>query len=173
MALEMAQQLLSIDREVAFLGMLDTFFPRALHGELPGWKMIFSAHFIRNLPFWLYYFLPLWIRHYCGMAKGWRQSRNQGNSNYGMREIIQWIRNYLPKKYPGRIILYQARAQGLFEVEQKKQWGKVCDSLRICIVPGNHLSILQKPNARFLAEKINLELDRVFTEGIPRRLPKT
>lgn len=162
MAFEMAQQLLNIHREVALLGMLDSFFPSVLHTGLYRRKRIFAAPFIRNLPFWLYYSVPFWIKHYWHIAGGRRQYKtNQPDLNYDIREIIRWLRNYSPRKYSSRMILYQARAQRLFEADQQKEWKKVCDSLATYIVPGHHLSILKEPHARFLAEKINLELEKL------------
>ena len=173
MAFEMAQQLLTMHRQVTLLGMLDTSFPRVLHAAQPSWKMILTAHFMRNLPLWLYYFLPFWIKYYWRIAKNWRQHEtNQSDLHYDIQRVIRWLRNYSPKKYPGRIILYQARAQGLLEVDQAKKWKSVCDSLNSYTVPGNHLSIVQKPNAKFLAEKINLELDRVCAEGFQNSLQR-
>ncbi|HWR57913.1 MAG TPA: amino acid adenylation domain-containing protein [Thermodesulfovibrionales bacterium] len=173
MAFEMAQQLLNIHREVALVGMLDTFFPSVLNAGFYRRKRIFAAPFIRNLPFWLYYSVPFWIKHYWHIAVSRRPSiTNQPAPDYNMRQIIQWLQNYSPGKYSGRIILYQARAQRLFEADQQREWRNVCDSVETYAVPGHHLSILKKTNAQFLAEKINLELDRVCTEGFQDSLQR-
>jgi thioesterase domain-containing protein/acyl carrier protein len=162
MAFEMAQQLLNIHREVSLLGMLDTYFPNVLDTGLYRRRKIFTASFIRNLPFWLYYSLPFWITHYWRIARSWKPSKtNQIYLNYNKRKVIRWLRNYSPRKYSGCIVLYQARAQALFEADQQKEWGNVCDSLDTYTVPGHHLSILKKPHAQFLAEKINLELKKL------------
>jgi amino acid adenylation domain-containing protein len=163
MAFEIARQLLTAHREVALLCMLDTFFPRALHPEVPVWEKILSSHFVGNLPFWLYYSFPFWMKSSRRIITNWVQHQtNQSDLRYDIqKKVIRWLRNYSPTKYPGRIMLYQARAHGLFEVDQKKKWESVCAVLDSCIVPGDHASILRKPYAEFLAEKINAELNKV------------
>ncbi len=72
--------------------------------------------------------------------------------------VREWLLNYQPEAYSGRVIFYKARAQGLLTTSPDKGWKNICGTLDIQVVPGNHVNMMQKPHVRVLAEKINTEL---------------
>ena len=155
MAFEMAQQLQRMDLKVPFLGLLDSVFPDTINEKTP----MFSVSFLRNFPYWAYYFVPFWIKRYRLLAND-RIRRNavEPRPNFDMRKAMRWTRNYLPERYPGRMVLFKAKAQGLFQVAPEKKWVDLCDSMTLYTVPGNHVSIMKEPHVSFVADKINMEL---------------
>jgi len=155
MAFEMAQQLQRMHLKVPFLALLDSVFPGSSNEKTP----ILSVSFLRNFPYWAYYFGPFWIKHYWRIARDWmRRNTDEPQLNFDMREVKRWTRNYMPERYPGRIVLFKAKALGLFQVAPEKKWVNVCDSMVLYTVPGNHLSIMKEPHVSFVADKINVEL---------------
>jgi amino acid adenylation domain-containing protein len=159
MAFEMAQQLQRMHLKVPFLGLLDSVFPDNSNEKTP----ILSVSFLRNFPYWAYYFGPFWIKRYWRIARDWmRRNTDEPQQDFDMREVMRWTRNYMPERYPGRIVLFKAKAQGLFQVAPEKKWVNVCNSMALYIVPGNHLSIIKEPHASFLADKINVELQNAM-----------
>jgi len=155
MAFELAQQLQRMHLKVPFLALLDSVFPGSSNEKTP----ILSVSFLRNFPYWAYYFGPFWIKHYWRIARDWmRRNTDEPQLNFDMREVKRWTRNYMPERYPGRIVLFKAKALGLFQVAPEKKWVNVCDSMVLYTVPGNHLSIMKEPHVSFVADKINVEL---------------
>ena len=63
---------------------------------------------------------------------------------------------YRPKPYPGRVILFKAAEQNAqYGPDPKLGWGEVAErGVEIHEVPGDHMSILDKPRVANLAEQL-------------------
>lgn len=70
-----------------------------------------------------------------------------------------WV-NYEPRAYPGRLMLFRTQAQPLFSGFGKdKGWNRLtAEGVEIKIVPGNHNSMYEEPNALPLAREIKTYL---------------
>jgi thioesterase domain-containing protein/acyl carrier protein len=168
MAFEIARQLQMKNLDVPFLGILDTSCPARSKGKRKPWEATMVRVFVRNVPYWLYYYLPFWVRHYRGVARNklerlWSdQTPDVSNETRERLEtIIHWLKDYSPQKYPGSLTFYQARAHALFSLPPNRGWKRIVDCLNVQIVPGNHLTVLREPHVRMLAEKLNRELKKV------------
>jgi thioesterase domain-containing protein len=158
MALEMARRFGELNCNVPFLAMIDTIFPFSSESQLPRSGKVFSPFFLKNLPNWLYYFLPYWMSYYVRLArnKNFRSYYKEAqNKNLAVRS---WLKHYRPEPYSGRVVFYRAKAQGLFTASSHKGWENICSALDIYTVPGSHNTIMYKPHVRYLAEKIASEL---------------
>jgi len=76
-------------------------------------------------------------------------------------------KDYVPKVYPGRAILFRVREpfagdwSQWCEVDPKLGWGKlVAGGLEIQEVPGNHMNMFDEPYVQVLAKKLQASLDR-------------
>jgi amino acid adenylation domain-containing protein len=167
-AFEMARQLRVMNLDVPFLGILDTACPGRSKGKHKLREAGWMRTFVRNVPYWLYYYLPFWVRHYGGIALNklkWPSSDQTTDAYAETREhlerVTHWLKHYTPQKCPGLLTFYQAKAHGLFSSPSDGEWKTLVDCLNVQVVPGNHLSILKEPHVRVLAESINRELRKV------------
>ena len=80
-----------------------------------------------------------------------------------MREdTIPWLeaysaamRAYRPQRYLGRMTLLRARTSGLSRpVSLDRGWGPLADAVDVCVVKGNHASMLREPAVRALARAL-------------------
>ncbi len=76
-------------------------------------------------------------------------------------------KDYVPKVYPGRAILFRVREpfkgdwSQWCELDPRLGWGKlVAGGLEIQEVPGNHMNMFDEPYVRVLAEKLKASLDQ-------------
>ncbi len=164
----------SLRLPVPFVALIDTVSPFGVT-TFSWWKAIFTYDFFRNLPFWLYYFLPFWYSHYWKIMKNKvvriiqekypkridTQVHEHKHKDY-ILQVIEWMRTYNPHAYDGRLILYRAKAQGLLRLQFDKGWKGVAENLEIHTIPGHHNNIILKPYVRSLASKINSDLQRVI-----------
>lgn len=169
-AFEMARQLRMMNLDVPFLGIIDTFCPNRLKEKLTLWETARMSAFVRNVPYWLYYFLPFWVRHHGGIARKRLQQFWSGRTLEAYDELRahleamrHWLTQYTPQRYPGRLTFYRAMAQGLFSLPSDPGWKTLVDCINVQIVPGNHQSVLKEPHVKVLAEKIDSELRKVLT----------
>ena len=79
----------------------------------------------------------------------------------GEREaaLRAWARGrYVPRPYPGRIVLFRARDLGLgpgYRIDSLLGWRELArGGLDVHEVPGDHLGILREPHVQVLAEKL-------------------
>ncbi len=72
-----------------------------------------------------------------------------------------WV-NYKPHLYPGRLMLFRTQAQPLFSGFGKdKGWNRLAaEGVEVKIVPGNHNSMYEEPNALTLAREIKAHLEQ-------------
>ncbi len=128
------------------------------------------GEFLRNLPFWLYHYGSDKNYMKTVVADGIKKSLNlptvegkepdNGFHNL-MKKINNWVQNYHPGHYPGRIVYYKARGQGLFRpLARDKGWRRFAGQMDVCSIPGSHNQMLEEPHVRVLARKIDSELRR-------------
>jgi amino acid adenylation domain-containing protein len=72
-----------------------------------------------------------------------------------------WV-NYEPRAYPGRLMLFRTQAQPIFSGFGKdKGWNRLtAEGVEVKIVPGNHNSMYEEPNALPLAREIKAHLQQ-------------
>jgi thioesterase domain-containing protein len=68
----------------------------------------------------------------------------------------QALRGYVPQVYPGRVTLFRARTRPLFRLHGRYLgWDRIAGGgLDVIDIPGNHESILKKPDVGVLAEAL-------------------
>lgn len=163
LAYEVAQQLVDAGEEVAFLAMLDSMLPRALKRDWVRWAWEHLRQ-VRQRG-WREPTRKVWRR-----LKGDRSNATHlatpVDESERLAEIRQTIykkatRRYVPRPYGSFAMLVRAEDKGFFEsdvADPTYGWGALVPQLRTCDVPGDHLSILKKPNVAILAKQLHLHL---------------
>lgn len=173
-AYEMAQQLTSQGHEVNFLGLLDTYYPdqnatykpslqKRLTGHLRKIQNEGISHILKRIQ-WRFGATQDYLR-FIVYKNDWIRnnfadptSRNFAQTQYieQKKEQKNLNEDYAIQAYPGIINMFRAAN----DIDTKLDWEKLALSgLFIHDVPGEHLEILQDPNAQTLAEKIQLALN--------------
>jgi amino acid adenylation domain-containing protein len=158
MALEMGRRFGELNCTAPFLAMIDTVFPFSSESQLPRSGKVFPPPFLKNLPYWLYYFLPYWMSYYIQLARNKNVRQYYKEWQNKILAVRSWLKLYRPEPYSGRVVFYRAEAQGLFTASSYKGWEQICSSLDVYTIPGNHNTMMNKPNVRYLTEKIDSEL---------------
>jgi amino acid adenylation domain-containing protein len=72
------------------------------------------------------------------------------------------LKNYRPKAYSGRITLFRAETSSRnLLADNTSGWGDLTDDpIEVHLIPGNHYTMVARPNVQILAEKLGLCLDR-------------
>jgi thioesterase domain-containing protein len=78
-----------------------------------------------------------------------------------MESNLRALREYTPKRYPGRLTLFRARTRPLFHSQREdlgwSEW--VTGGVKILSIPGHHASILKEPSVQVLARNLQSALD--------------
>jgi thioesterase domain-containing protein len=70
------------------------------------------------------------------------------------------LRTYVPATYPGRVVLFKARASAIGADDPSLGWQDLAEGgLDIHVVDGDHFSMLRRPHVEFLAERLKPYLD--------------
>ncbi len=165
MALEIARIFHRMQIDVPYVAMIDTIFPSVSEKRPPLRKGIFSFPFLKNLPFWFFFFAPHWVAYYARMARNRNYRNYYREAQDRILTVREWLRNYQPEAYSGRVIFYRAKAQGLLTTSADKGWNNICTALDIQVVPGSHVNMMQKPHVKVLAEKMNAEFRKCHSVG--------
>ncbi len=174
-ALEVAQQLRALGREVSLLTLLDTYAPRAFQ------EALLDKHAFHRLPGHLHHWKKLGGRakmQYLtdrvresmpGGEKAATALRLEAASQGFLPETMQAIsdashqaqQSYTPRPYAGRTLLLRATELSVFENhEPRLWWGETfTQGLMIQDVPGAHLEILRLPHVSTLAGYLADALD--------------
>jgi thioesterase domain-containing protein/NAD(P)-dependent dehydrogenase (short-subunit alcohol dehydrogenase family)/acyl carrier protein len=180
-ALEMAQQLIAAGHKVELLIALDGA-PFNTGTETSLWNPIYYWKLLRNLPHWiaddlmLGFSLPAFSRRVWnkiasltkklfGRMRGKKAKAEVGGfmdmSHYSptqagfMNAVYSDLCKYEAKPYPGRVVLYQSRTQPLYHLfEVDRAWLKVAAHVDVVVVPGTHVSIVQEPHIRVIADDV-------------------
>lgn len=78
-----------------------------------------------------------------------------------MQTVFAAVRDYVPRKYPGRLTLLRATAGPLLRgFEPDLGWHRFADKVEIHYIKGNHDTILRPPRVEKLADHLVSLLDR-------------
>lgn len=165
-AYEVAQQLISSGKEVALLALLDQ--GPFLSGQFPNDDTeliaeIFKSNFtldvdeLRSMDYKDQLRVVLKKAKKAKMVPFWVNIDQFGFYIRILKTMRLAWKNYQIKSYPGRISLFRAVDNtdntGL---EPDLGWSKFSASkVEVIEVPGDHISMMQEPNVKVLAEKIN------------------
>ena len=188
-ALEIAQQLVSLGREIAFLGVIDSgpFLGEDLLGESP---LVKPQEYIRNVYYWivddLVYAQPRELlvriktrikRLATGLGILKPSARPEDvlelEALHHLNELPSYYRNvfetshqawttYVPHPYPKRVTLFRARAGKLFHIrEHDLGWSRIAQGgIEVRVVRGDHMSIITHLHVRSLAEQFRECLEK-------------
>ena len=178
MAFEMACQLARLGREVAFLGLIDSFSPslprraylsrakihaqRALAegpsylADLAGRRLRYERREIeRRVKRVLGAVVPEQYR-YDNIADAWTIAEGA----------------YRPGIFDGRATLFRALEESsltlstAFEIDGEHGWGRfVLGGVEVLVCPGNHTTLCEEPHVRILAERLRRAIDRAEGAG--------
>ena len=190
-ALEMAQQLRLIGREVPLLVALDGA-PCNTGAGLAQWHPLYILKLISNL--------PRWIRDDREQDWSWRgivsriegklamrfgiggsalpsvQTMDAGTVD-GLMQSSGWLPeqkafmyamykamvDYVPTPYPGRVLVFETQTQPLYHLRQiGEAWRAIARSAEIVAVAGNHSGIVSEPAIGAIARDL---LTRIATLG--------
>jgi amino acid adenylation domain-containing protein len=160
-AFEMAHQLYLQGEEVALLGLLDSAIPGKNKLSLSQ-KLAFHIKKLRQKGS-SYLFQK--ILESKTKSTPDIDINNVNNNLVDPRlEFREYAFNsYKPQPYPGRAILFRAIDESHFST--LANWNELfIGGLDTYDIPGNHLTILQKPNVHLLAEKMRLHIDRALAK---------
>jgi acyl-CoA synthetase (AMP-forming)/AMP-acid ligase II/thioesterase domain-containing protein/acyl carrier protein len=177
-AFEMAQQLHRQGEKVNLLAILDHARPprsATLRANRPH-----VGRFLRNVYYWLvddiFYCRPGEIlarfgrkaRAVCGLSRSVRPAEYAvaatalvPNKYRQLSEALyQAQAQYVPRPYPGRVVLLRARRQPLFYPPPPDMgWGRLARAVEVCEVPGTHGTILDEPHVAGLARRLRAVLE--------------
>lgn len=182
LAFEMARQLTSDGHEVALLAIFDQCPLEQAPATIAAGPR-FVVEFLRNVPYWFFDdFLPsdrgemfgrLRSKVRLAANKRRRRSTRADEGAVDIRDVLgMWkfpegatafleaeyyaLTHYVPKVYPGRIVLFRARAGPLFRMYRSDMgWSDLASGgVDIRIVPGSHSTMLTDPHVRVIAEHL-------------------
>ncbi len=167
-AFEVAQQMVAQGEQVKLLALFDTMRPGAYRSLPLTTRLVWHVKKrVRGGP-------KVWRQTLRDVARlgmsgrFWRRGRSieaqlmpvpENEAHFAMRELFnQACRAYQPKRYPGQITLFVASDRvdaGAYVVEPGLGWQAIAEGGIIQHpVPGDHLSILQEPHVRVMAQKL-------------------
>lgn len=185
-ALEMAQQLRAIGRDVPLLVALDGA-PCNTKAGIRVWNPYYGWKLIRNLPRWIRddqqhaWSFRSFIRRVVGKFAFHGQLRlpvigrqtlhadavqdllnsdgwSSGQTSF-IRALYAATRDYIPGPYMGRVIVYEAKTQPLWHLLQVgAAWRTIAAQIEIMSLDGSHTSLLQAPAVGALAEDLRIRL---------------
>jgi thioesterase domain-containing protein/acyl carrier protein len=188
-AYEAAQQLRGAGHEVALLVLIDQRRPNL--DPSVAWRLGSILRFFRNLPDWVREDLlripPSQLLHRAriklgGVGRGLRRLFRAFAGETVKPDVadvldvtslpavyrkllqtnLEALRAYVPRPYPGRVMIFQARAQPLFRWHERDLgWAKLLvGAYTLKKIPGNHDDILSEPNVGVLAKELRDCLSR-------------
>jgi amino acid adenylation domain-containing protein len=173
-AFEIARQLTNRGEQVDFLGLLDIRSP-TLGQDTISLKKWLILHFnelqqlqlkdqIKYFADKVFHRISLGTK---GYAEGYKDMMTKKLSSFEMFKPellnildsnLQATKNYLPQVYSGRATLFWCEYQSLYiERYPDLGWGQlVTGGVDTVYIPGEHLSLMEEPHVRVLAEKLKL-----------------
>ena len=173
-ALEMAQQLQILGREIPLLIALDGA-PSNTGAGIGRWNPLYGWRLICNLPGWLKYevqqtgsmraftqqaFKKLVFRAQMTLPSVRNEQTLSGsavqdlldrpgwksNQTAFIRALYSAVRAYVPKPYAGRVVVYESKTQPIDHLLQVgAAWRKIAANVEIVRLDGNHVSTLRNP----------------------------
>lgn len=191
-AFEMAQQLRAIGRDVPLLVAIDGA-PCNTGGGISPWNPRYVWKLIANVPRWLRddqqktwswrafnrrILRKLTFHTQVSLpALGSRQTLHgdavsdllksdgwsTGQTAF-MRALFVAGRDYVPKPYAGRVVVYEARTQPLWHLLQVgAAWKKIAEQTEIVVLKGGHTSLVHEPAISALGDHLRTTLATVPT----------
>jgi len=167
-ALEMSHQLIARGREVSLLVVFDgELFNTG--GEISSRNPLYWLKLLLNMPGWIVDELKN-PRRFAStrlkfMAFKFRREtlhpveRFINLSSYlpdhaaFIKTLYDSYLNYVPERYPGRVLVFVAKTQALLRLRQvEAAWKKIAPSSEVFELSGTHGSIMKKPNGGPVAE---------------------
>lgn len=178
-ALEMAQRLRALGREVSMLVVLDgSLFNTGAEFSVLYWLKLFAnaparmrdslnalRSFCRNSPRTLAGTIKSAVARLVGKPAGYSLKtifdlRNLAPDHAAFVETLFRSQfDYVPQKYGGPVIVCAARAQALPELIEVA-WRKVAPAVKFVVFDGTHATMLAAPNVSVLAEHLKETLAR-------------
>ncbi|HYW21094.1 MAG TPA: amino acid adenylation domain-containing protein [Nodularia sp. (in: cyanobacteria)] len=170
-AFEMAQQLQNSGEEVALLAVLDTVAP--IKSNIPSFVNTFKFIITTLVPYMWPFFLD-YLRLITTPSKN-RISEESKLRLLSESAIVPMFRvfyannqavlNYVPHVYPKRINLFRTKVQlNVAEDEANMGWDQLAvEKTEIHDIPGNHLTMLRKPNIQILAAQLRACIEKAQT----------
>lgn len=157
-AFEMAQQLVKSGQEVALLAILDTSSPTNKPNFWDGYKFLLTTTVRHILPFLLdYFYLLMPFTNF--MPQQLKQQILRELTLLPMFPVFQANNkatiDYLAQPYQGKITLFKSSSQEkIANLDSTLGWNQLSSEIDVHIVPGNHFSMLKKPNVQLLGEQL-------------------
>lgn len=157
-AFEMAQQLVASGQEVALLAILDTSSPTNKPDFWDGYRFLFMTTVRYILPFLLdYLYLLMPFRNF--ISQQLKQQILRELTLLPMFPVFQAnsqaTLSYFPQPYQGRITLFKSSfKESTTDIDSTLGWRKLSAEIKVQIVPGNHFTMLKKPNVQLLGEQL-------------------
>jgi amino acid adenylation domain-containing protein len=184
-AFEMAQQMTAQGMEIRLLAIIDEFAPPSREDGERRHSLMGTLNMICNLPYWVLDFkiweeenflvsiLPRLRRALDRMTQSMkrgeigRRIRDElGRASRGARKGLQKIveanieayERYVPRKYPGDIVLFRTRALPLLKSDDPAMgWRALVEGkVRIRRIAGTHVNMLRFPTSESLARQLRL-----------------
>jgi thioesterase domain-containing protein len=187
-AFEMAQQLSKKGEKVGIVAMIDTCRPGYIKRmPLPIRVLLHLKNAIKIGPAYLgqkvkgwtehsNYYLRQSYRRYVDVAQHAISITSHLNDENEHLEVIdanvQALGEYVFQAYPGDITLLRTEEKNRDEavgVEYDRYFGWkdiILGELDMDYIPGSHLSVLQEPHVRTLAEKLGDRLNKAYAENL-------
>jgi len=167
--LELARLLINNGKEVAFVGMLDTFPPGPKHQQTPIDRVKIHIHNLKNKN--LTEIMQYFVRSFHSFSGRWRrrvtvkekkivQHEKIGQEKEEIRDLI--LSTYNPEPYEGKVTLFSA-AEHRFYIpwDPMEPWTNIITGqLDVLPISGDHGSMLENPQVNELARKIDGLLPR-------------
>jgi thioesterase domain-containing protein/acyl carrier protein len=167
-AFEIAQQLRQAGEAVQFVGLVQAFLPIPTHHKWHQLRISWQRHvYIASIfsRFALMRAFSFALPHarrqalldqMAALLLGWVSSSAQLPDDPHVRNL-ETMSHYQPQPYAGKVCLFLAKdcyeSIGLTPaVDPRQTWRKFAAEAHVTVVPGNHSSILEIPQARSLAE---------------------
>ncbi|HET9364225.1 MAG TPA: thioesterase domain-containing protein, partial [Candidatus Angelobacter sp.] len=176
-AYEMAQQLKSDHKEVAFLGLFDTPRPVWAHRMVPQKSSTLLKAFALHLGIGAeietadeHYALNEILRHL--RAANASASMNEAELANMFRVFstnVKAATSYKPQEYYGKLSVFAAERTIESGQEPDLGWSAVADSIDTYQSPGDHFSIFTEPNVSTLAAQLRPLLEEATTSDDQRR----
>lgn len=164
-AFEMAQQLMAQGQEPPLVVLFETFCPPCVGDTFAHecWAL-FKLFWITAPEKWSYVsrkFQTLVAR----IRAPLRDMRLPGALKNVRRACQQSARDYIPRVYPGRVIMFQSSERPLMPFRDPRAgWNAyACQGLEIREIPSDHDNILLEPQVRFVAEQLKVCLGETQT----------
>jgi amino acid adenylation domain-containing protein len=185
-AFEMAQHLVAMGEEMGLLVMLESSPPNI--DQKQNWTATAAKYSLENLVENVKEFVSVSPQQQLAMLKNKSKRLKQkirsriapsvqGGPRVELKDVIDlanypegyaryaethWhaLTQYHPKPYPGEVVLFRAKKQGLSNFNHTLGWDALVeDRVQVNVIPGTHESMLQEPNVQIVAAKLRHFLD--------------